>query len=92
MSDDYFNVSGTDRSDRPGEIFVWCRADGRADYALVETGFAVSAADVRPPGIQVGQFSVTFRLPADCAVDSLIVTTDKNAEQLLSDVAVTRCS
>ena len=92
MTGDYFNVSGTDRSDQPRDIFVWCRANGRADYALVETGHAVGAADVRPPGIEVGQFSVTFRLPADCAVDSLIVTSDKNAEQLLSGVAVTRCS
>lgn len=92
MSGPYINVSGVDHSEQPSQIYVWCRAEGRNSYALVETGHAIGAKDVRPPGIHVGQFSITFRLPAGCAADSLFVTSDKDATELLRDVAVTRCT
>ena len=92
MTTDYCNVSGTDQGSRPKEIFVWCRAKGRADFDLVKTGHAVGADDVSPPGIRVGQFSITFELPADCVVDSIFVTSDKSAERPLRDVVVTPIS
>lgn len=92
MSGGYFNVSGINRKDESKEIFVWCRAEGETDYALLEKGQAVSADDVRPTGISVGQFSVTFLLPADCSTESLIVTSDVDAEEPLPDVTVTPCS
>lgn len=92
MPGGYFNVSGLVGDDAPSDIFVWCRSKGAADYALIDTGQAVSPADVRPPGISVGQFSVTFLLPPDCAIESLIVTSDRDVTAPLSNLVVTPCT
>lgn len=92
MSSTFFNVSGTDPNDGAKIVYVWCHAEGQENDALVATGHVVSADVRRPPGIRVGQFSVTFPLPPGCSADSVVVTNDPGGKTLLRDVTVVHCA
>src|SRR5580704_2491716 len=86
----FINVSGTDPNDGAKIVFVWCRDKGLEDYALLGSGHVVGAIG-RPPGILVGQFSVTFLLPPGCSADDVFVTDDTNGKEHLRGVTVTPC-
>ncbi len=43
------------------------------------------------PGVQLGQFSITFLLPDGCSVENIVVSRDKSGTELLSGVTLTRC-
>ncbi len=86
----FVNVSGVDLNAGAAIVFVWCRNKGPTDYRLVGSGHIVDVpADVRPPGIQHGEYSVTFLLPSGCSVDDVFVTDDKNGNERLTGVTVT---
>ncbi|MES1179596.1 MAG: hypothetical protein ABUL43_00200, partial [Hyphomicrobium sp.] len=57
----FYNASGIDHNDGAKIVFVWGR-DGSGKHVLLGSGQIVGALG-RPPGISVGQFSVTFPLP-----------------------------
>jgi hypothetical protein len=86
----FFNVSGIDLNDGAKIVFVWSRDKGPEDYVLLGSGHVVGAIG-RPPGILIGQFSVTFLLPPGCSADDVFVTDDKNGEEHLRGVTVTPC-
>jgi hypothetical protein len=86
----FVNVSGIDPNDGAKIVFVWCRDKGLEHYALLGSGHVVGAID-RPPGIPIGQFSVTFLLPPGCSADDVLVTDDKNGTDRLRGVTVTPC-
>jgi len=86
----FFNVSGTDSNDGAKIVFVWCRDKGLEDYALLGSGHVVGAVG-RPPGIMVGQYSVTFLLPPGCSADDVFVTDDTKGKEHLRGVTVTPC-
>lgn len=92
MSGAFLNVSGIDPNDGAKSVFVWCRAEGQNSYALVGSGLVLGGGDVLPPGIQAGQFSVTFMLPPGCSSDSVVVTDDKHGNDFLAGVTITHCS
>jgi hypothetical protein len=92
MSGAFFNVSGIDPNDGAKIVFVWCRAEGQPNYTLAGSGHVVGAGAGLPPGIRVGQFSVTFQLPLGCSTDSVVVTDDKHGKEFLSGVTITHCS
>jgi hypothetical protein len=86
----FVNVSGIDPNDGAKIVFVWCRDKGPEDYVLLGSGHVVGAIG-RPPGIQEGQFSVTFLLPSGCSTDDIFVTDDKIGKEHLRGVAITPC-
>ena len=86
----FVNVSGIDPNDGAKIVFVWCRGKGPEDYALLGSGHVVGAIG-RPPGIQAGQFSVTFLLPSGCSADDVFVTDDKIGNEHLRGVTITPC-
>lgn len=86
----FVNVSGIDLNDGASIVFAWCRNKGPEDYLLLGSGHIVDVpAHARPPGIQHGQYSVTFLLPSGCSVDDVFVTDDKSASERLTGVTVT---
>jgi len=89
----FFNVSGIDSNDGAKIVFVWCRDPdkGPDDSRLVGSGHVVGADAPRPPGISVGQFSVTLPLPPGCSADDIVVTDDKTGKDYLPNVTVTPC-
>ena len=93
MSGAFFNVSGIDPNDGAKIVFVWCRARGQDTDTLVGSGHVVGAGGGGglPPGIRVGQFSVTFELPAGCPDDSVVVTDDKSGKDFLPGVTLVAC-
>jgi hypothetical protein len=86
----FISVSGTDPNDGAKIVFVWCRDKGPEDYALLGSGHVVGAVGC-PPGIMVGQYSVTFLLPPGCSADDVFVTDDKTGKKHLRGVTVTPC-
>jgi hypothetical protein len=86
----FVNVSGIDPNGGAKIVFVWCRDKGPEDYALLGSGHVVGAIG-RPPGIQAGQFSVTFLLPSGCSTDDVCVTDDKIGNEHLRGVTITPC-
>jgi len=86
----FVNASGIDPNDGAKVVFVWCRDKGPEDYALLGSGHVVGAIG-RPPGIEVGQFSVTFLLPSGCSTDDIFVTDDKIGKEHLRGVTITPC-
>ena len=92
MSDAFFRVSGIDANEGAKIVYVWCRLEAQGSPLLVGSGHIVSAGVSRPPGIQLGQFSVTFLLPPGCSADSITVTDDTNGKAFLPDVTVIDCS
>jgi hypothetical protein len=94
MSGGFVNVSGIDPNDGAKIVFVWCRDPdkGPDDSRLVGSGHVVGPDAPRPPGISVGQFSVTFPLSPGCSADDIVVTDDKTGKDYLPGVTVTPCS
>jgi len=86
----FINVSGTDPNDGAKIVFVWCHDKGPEDYALLGSAHVVGAVG-RPPGIMVGQYSVTFLLPPGCSADDVFVTDDKKGNEHLRGVTITPC-
>lgn len=88
----YFNVSGVDPNEGADIVFVRCR-DKNPDYDLIlGSGHVVIAgACAHLPGVQAGQFSITFPLPDGCAAENIVVTRDKGGKDLLSGVTLTPC-
>jgi hypothetical protein len=66
------------------------RDKGLEDYALLGSGHVVGAVG-RPPGIMVGQYSVTFLLPPGCSAEDVFVTDDKTGKEHLRGVSITPC-
>ena len=90
MSSEYFNVSGVDQYEGAENVFVRCRnGDPEGDIPLA-SGRVVGRGHLLP-GVQVGQFSITFLLPDGCSADNIVVSRDKSGTDLLSDVTLTRC-
>ena len=90
MSGAYFNVSGIDQSEDAGTVFVRYQ-NGNPDCDILLGSGRVVSSDVLLPGIKVGQFSVTFRVPNGCSVDNVVLSRDKSGKELLSGVTLTRC-
>jgi hypothetical protein len=88
----FFKVSGTDPNDGARIVFVWCREKGPDDYRLLGSGHVIGPDGVRPPGISVGQFSVTLALPPGRSPDDVVVTDDTAGKVHLPDVIITPCS
>jgi hypothetical protein len=92
MSSGYFNVSGIDQNEGAEHVFVRFRNGNSDDDILLGSGRVVGLGGCSlPPGIQVGQFSVTFLLPDGCSADNIVVSRDKSGKELLSGVTLTRC-
>ena len=88
----YFNVSGIDRNEGASAVFVMCRSAASNGYVQVGSGHIVGANGAFvPPGVQAGQYCVTFRLPEGCAPSSIAVIDDKNDKAFLKDVKVVPC-
>ena len=89
---DYFNVSGIDRNEGASIVFVMCRSAASDGYVQLGSGHIVGAnGGFVPPGVQAGQYSVTFRLPDGCSASSIVVRDDKNDKAFLKDVKVIPC-
>ena len=86
----FVNVSGIDPNDGAKIVFVWCRDKGLEHYSLLGSGHIVGAIG-RPPGILVGEFSITFQPPPRCYASDVFVTDDKNGNEHLRGVTVTPC-
>lgn len=92
MSSDYFNVSGVDQYEGAERVFVRYRNGNPDGDILLGSGRVVCVGvGILLPGIQVGQFSVTFLLPDGCSADNIVVSRDKSGKELLSGVTITRC-
>src|ERR1700680_1345946 len=92
MSGTFFNVSGIDPNDGARIVFVWCRNNGPGNDIPLASGHVVGEdARNRPPGIQVGQYSITFPLPYGCSAENIVVTHDKDGKEPLSGVTLTQC-
>lgn len=85
----YVNVSGTDLNEGAAKVFVWSGVRTE-NQVLLGSGHVVGVTG-RPPGIQVGQYCLTFILPPECSVDEIFVTDDTDDEGRLTGVIVTRC-
>jgi hypothetical protein len=90
MNGAYFNVSGVDQSEGAGTVFVRSR-NGDPDNDIPLGSGPVVGNGILLPGIQVGQFSITFLLPDGCSADSIVVSRDKSGAELLAGVTITRC-
>ena|ERR1700722_20582294 len=92
MSSEYFNVSGVDPCEGAETVFVRYR-NGYADGdTLLGSGRVIGVGGCSLlPGVQVGQFSVTFLLPNGCSADHIVVSRDESGKELLSGVTITRC-
>lgn len=89
---DYFTVSGIDRNEGASIVFVMCRSAASDDYVQLAKGHIVGANGAYvPPGVQRGQYTVTFQLPVGCAPSNIVVADDKNAKAFLKDVKVSHC-
>lgn len=86
----FVNVAGVDPRHGAFTVFVWCRSDAPEGRTLLGSGRVVVGR--RPPGIQAGQFSVTFPLLPGCKIDDLFVTSDANATEHVSDVTIMPCA
>ncbi len=85
----FVNVSGIDPNDGATIVFAWCPNKGPGDIVLLASGHIVTApAAARPPGIQYGQFSVTFLLPPGCSADDVFVSDDTGSSERLTGVTV----
>ena len=92
MSGEYFNVSGIDQYEGAENVFVRCRNGDPEGDILLGSGRVVGVGGCSLlPGIQVGQFSITFLLPDGCSADNIVVSRDKSGKELLSGVTITRC-
>ena len=86
----FVNVAGVAARRGATLVNVWCRNEGPEGDALLASTHVVRSA-MRPPGIQVGQFSVTFRLPPESSVEDLFVTDDADTSEHLTRVTITPC-
>jgi hypothetical protein len=92
MSSEYFNVSGIDPYEGAETVFVRYRNGYPDNDLLLGSGRVVGVGGCSLlPGVQVGQFSITFLLPDECSVDHIVVSRDKSGKELLSGVTLTRC-
>src|ERR1700735_271410 len=92
MSSEYFNVSGVDPSKGAETVFVRYRNGYPDGDIILGSGRVVGAGGCSLlPGVQVGQFRITFLLPDGCSADHIVVSRDKSGKELLSDVTLTRC-
>jgi hypothetical protein len=90
MSGAYFNVSGIDQNEDAEIVFVRYRSEDQEVDILLGSGRVVGGG-ILLPGIQVGQFSITFRVPNGCLVDNIVLSRDKGGKELLSGATLTRC-
>jgi hypothetical protein len=88
-ANDFCNASGLNPNNGAKIVFVW-HYRGPCDYVPLGSGHVVDAVG-RPPGIRVGQYSVTFPLPPGCSADEIVVTDDTGVAHLLSAI-VRPCS
>ena len=90
MSGEYFNVSGVDQCESAENVFVRCRHGDPEDDIPLASGRVVGRGNLLP-GVQLGQFSITFLLPDGEAAENIVVSRDKSGTDLLSGVTLTRC-
>ncbi len=93
MVPNYLSVSGVDPNEGATTVYVW-----RRDQAAKEGRVLLSTAPLVPaeqaarlPGIQPGEFRVTFPAPAGCSVRDILVTDDLKKEEPLPNVTVVPC-
>jgi hypothetical protein len=92
MSGAYFNVSGIDQDEDAETVFVRYHKGDPDDDILLGSGRVVGlGGGSLLPGIQVGQFSITFLLPDGGSADNIVVSRDNSGKELLSGVVLTRC-
>jgi len=92
MSGEYFNVSGIDPYEGAETVFVRYRNDNPEGGVLLGSGRVVCVGSSGLlPGVQAGQFSITFLLPDGCSADHVVVSRDRSGEEPLSGVTLTRC-
>jgi len=88
----FVNISGIDTNKDANSVFVWGRREGSQDYELLGSGQVVgSVPGGRPPGISIGQYSVTVLLPAACSESDVFVTDDRSGRERLSGVSIRPC-
>lgn len=89
----FFNISGIDPNPGAEIVFVWCRDNSIDKYVLVGSGHVVGEFGCgRPPGVPIGQFSITFPLPAGCSVADVILTNDHASDGYLPTFTITACT
>jgi hypothetical protein len=89
----FFNVSGVDSNPGATIVFVWCRDKNTDKHVLVGSGHVVGEFGCgRPPGVPIGQFSITFPLPAGCSVADVFLTNDHESDGHLSTFVITACA
>ncbi len=93
MDGSFFNVTGVDPNEGAKIVFVWGR-DGNTDASLLLGSGHVVRADgsARPPGVAIGQFSVTFLLPAACLAGDVVVTDDVAGAGRMNSIVIVPCS
>jgi hypothetical protein len=89
MSSAYVSVSGIDQNEDAETIFVR-HCNGNPEDALLLGAVSGVGGSHLLPGIQVGQFSITFLLPDGCSADNIVVSRDKSKTELVSGVTITR--
>ena len=89
----YFNAAGVDPNPGAKLIYVWCQDRQAGNSVLIGSGHIVTLpGDSRPPGIQLGQFSVTFPLPKNCSASDITLTDDSATGGGLTNFVLTACS
>ncbi|WP_421695922.1 hypothetical protein [Aestuariivirga sp.] len=89
----YFNVAGVNPNPGANIVYIWCHDRVADSYVLIGSGHIVTQLERgRPPGIQVGQFSVTFPLPAEFSASDVSLTDDSASEGRLERFTLTACS
>lgn len=92
MEESFFRASGVDLDVTATIAFVWCRVEGQDGNNLLGSGHIIGEGGLLPPGIQVGQFSVSFILPSDCDIENVRVTDNGSSKNFLTDVTIVPCT
>jgi len=83
-------VSGADPDKKAKQVFVWRRDRVAGREILLGNGYVVGGDGGRaPPGISVGQYSVSVFVPDNCSAEDIFVTVDKEIKAPLPGAHVT---
>jgi hypothetical protein len=91
MNGPLFKASGVDANKGAKSVFVWYHDKASNKYSLLGSGHVLSA-DAALPGVETGQFSITFFLPYGYSSENIVVTDDTSAKGVLPGVIVTPTS
>lgn len=93
MVPNYLSVSGVDPNEGATTVYVWRRDPAEKEGRVLVGSAPLVPAEMatRLPGIQPGEFRVTFPTPKGCSASDIIVTDDLLKEEPLSNIAVVPC-